>query len=39
MRNEFEEAVVNNFKEEYLAGRTPNPCVICNTKIKWEFPS
>jgi tRNA-uridine 2-sulfurtransferase len=37
MRHEFEEAVVNNFKDEYLAGRTPNPCVICNTKIKWEF--
>ncbi len=37
MRKEFEEAVVNNFKDEYLAGKTPNPCVICNTKIKWEF--
>ncbi|MEK9137362.1 MAG: tRNA 2-thiouridine(34) synthase MnmA, partial [Bacteroidota bacterium] len=28
--------VIDNFVEEYLAGRTPNPCVICNRKIKWE---
>lgn len=32
----FEEAVIDNFVEEYLSGRTPNPCVICNRKIKWE---
>ncbi len=28
--------VIDNFIAEYLAGRTPNPCVICNRKIKWE---
>ena len=28
--------VIDNFVDEYLAGRTPNPCVICNRKIKWE---
>ncbi len=28
--------VIENFVSEYLAGRTPNPCVICNRKIKWE---
>lgn len=32
----FEETVINNFIDEYLNGRTPNPCVICNRKIKWE---
>ncbi len=32
----FEDAVINNFVDEYLNGRTPNPCVICNRKIKWE---
>ncbi|GAB4131007.1 MAG: tRNA 2-thiouridine(34) synthase MnmA [Ignavibacteriales bacterium] len=32
----FEETVINNFVEEYLNGRTPNPCVLCNRKIKWE---
>ncbi len=28
--------VIDNFVAEYLDGRTPNPCVICNRKIKWE---
>jgi len=32
----FEEAVITNFVDEYLSGRTPNPCVVCNRKIKWE---
>ncbi|MFC2082121.1 tRNA 2-thiouridine(34) synthase MnmA [Bacteroidota bacterium] len=32
----FEDAVINNFVDEYLNGRTPNPCVICNKEIKWE---
>jgi len=32
----FEETVIENFLEEYLHGRTPNPCVVCNRKIKWE---
>ncbi len=32
----FEKEVINNFVDEYLAGRTPNPCVVCNRKIKWE---
>ena len=33
--NEFKEYVINNFVDEYLAGRTPNPCIQCNTKMKW----
>jgi tRNA-specific 2-thiouridylase len=36
IRDEFGSAVVENFVEEYLAGRTPNPCVLCNTHIKWR---
>jgi len=36
IREEFGGSVINNFVEEYLAGRTPNPCVMCNTHIKWE---
>jgi len=36
IRNEFGDFVIDNFVEEYLAGRTPNPCVLCNTYIKWE---
>lgn len=36
IRNEFGDYVIDNFVEEYLAGRTPNPCVLCNTHIKWS---
>jgi tRNA-specific 2-thiouridylase len=35
IREEFGDYVINNFVEEYMAGRTPNPCVLCNTHIKW----
>ncbi len=34
-REQFEAAVMENFVAEYMAGRTPNPCVRCNTFIKW----
>ncbi|MGD1844836.1 MAG: tRNA 2-thiouridine(34) synthase MnmA [Salibacteraceae bacterium] len=36
IRNEFGDHIIDNFVDEYLAGRTPNPCVLCNTHIKWE---
>jgi tRNA-specific 2-thiouridylase len=36
IRNEFGDYVIDNFVDEYIAGRTPNPCVLCNTHIKWE---
>jgi tRNA-specific 2-thiouridylase len=36
IRAEFGDYIIDNFVEEYLAGRTPNPCVLCNTHIKWD---
>lgn len=35
IREEFGDWVIDRFVEEYLSGRTPNPCVLCNTHIKW----
>lgn len=35
IRQEFKATVIHNFIDEYLHGRTPNPCVICNSTIKW----
>ena len=37
IRKEFEQSVLQYFETEYLAGRTPHPCVFCNNHIKWEF--
>ena len=36
IREEFGDYVIDNFIDEYMAGRTPNPCVLCNTHIKWN---
>ena len=33
---EYEQIVLDNFKKEYLSGRTPNPCVRCNSLIKFD---
>jgi tRNA-specific 2-thiouridylase len=35
VRAEFDKLIVDDFIKEYLSGRTPNPCVLCNTYIKW----
>lgn len=35
-RREFREHVIDYFVGEYLAGRTPNPCIACNRYVKWE---
>ena len=32
----FKKNVVENFVDEYISGRTPNPCVRCNSFIKWD---
>ena len=34
-RDTFREHVIGNFVSEYACGRTPNPCVMCNSHIKW----
>lgn len=35
-RQEFQKNVIDYFTEEYLHGRTPNPCIACNRYVKWE---
>lgn len=35
-RQEFQKQVIDYFAEEYLHGRTPNPCIACNRYVKWE---
>jgi len=40
LKDEFERSVIQYFCEEYRRGRTPNPCILCNERIKfgsfWE---
>ena len=36
IREEFGDPVIDYFTNEYVEGRTPNPCVMCNTHIKWD---
>lgn len=35
LRDSFRKHVIDDFIESYSRGRTPNPCVNCNTHIKW----
>lgn len=35
-KSEFKDNVIDYFVEEYLNGRTPNPCIACNRYVKWE---
>ena len=35
-QNVFKEKVIDDFANEYLKGRTPNPCVRCNSYVKWD---
>ena len=36
IRDEFKTSVVKDFINEYMEGRTPNPCVMCNKHFKWK---
>ncbi len=36
-KEEFRASVIDNFVDEYAAGRTPNPCVQCNRFLKFEI--
>ncbi len=36
MSREFRNTVIDNFVSEYNVGRTPNPCVKCNSDVKWN---
>jgi tRNA-specific 2-thiouridylase len=35
VRDQFYQQVVQTFIRQYLAGRTPNPCLFCNPQVKW----
>ena len=35
-KKDFKEKVIDYFMDEYLQGRTPNPCIACNRYVKWE---
>ena len=35
-KKDFQEKVIDYFMDEYLCGRTPNPCIACNRYVKWE---
>jgi len=37
VKDRFKKDVVDNFVGEYLKGRTPNPCVLCNQDIKFDY--
>jgi tRNA-specific 2-thiouridylase len=36
VKEEFSKTVMAGFTKEYMSGRTPNPCIWCNSDIKWK---
>ncbi len=36
LENEFKTAVIDRFVSEYLEGKTPNPCILCNCVMKFD---
>ena len=37
LRKEYRDHVIDYFRSEYLAGKTPNPCVVCNQRLKFSY--
>lgn len=37
LRAEYRAYVIDHFRDEYLAGKTPNPCIACNRRLKFGF--
>jgi tRNA-specific 2-thiouridylase len=37
LKQEYRDHVINYFRREYIEGKTPNPCVVCNQKLKFGF--
>jgi len=37
-RSEFEAAVIQPWSRDYLRGETPNPCVLCNDRVRFPDP-
>lgn len=35
VKKEFQKNVIGSFVDEYMSGKTPNPCIRCNSEIKW----
>ncbi len=35
-KDDFKNAVIDYFVDEYKQGKTPNPCIACNRYVKWE---
>ncbi len=36
-QDEFRDQIIDNFTSEYLSGRTPAPCTLCNREVKWKI--
>jgi tRNA-specific 2-thiouridylase len=37
LREQYRDFVIDHFRNEYLAGKTPNPCIVCNRRLKFGF--
>lgn len=37
LKKEYKNHVIAYFRKEYLSGRTPNPCIVCNQRLKFGF--